>query len=62
MVDFELYRSELSRHIKQLAVTLESLPDLLERDAHLPPEAVERAVVIIDALRERMYQAMVESA
>jgi phage terminase Nu1 subunit (DNA packaging protein) len=52
------YEQALSSSLKQVAVTLESLPDLLERDAGLPGPAVEKAIIIIDALRERLYKAL----
>ena len=42
---------ELAEAFKTVSVTLESLPDMLERDAGLPPEAVERATEIVDRLR-----------
>ena len=52
------YEQALSSSLKQVAVTLESLPDMLERDAGLPGPAVEKAITIIDALRERLYKAL----
>ena len=52
------YERALSASLKQVAVTLESLPDLLERDAGLPGTAVEKAIAVIDALRERLYKAL----
>lgn len=52
------YERALSDSLKTVAVTLESLPDILERDAGLPGAAVEKAIAVIDALRERIYKAL----
>ncbi|EGK5854900.1 DUF1441 family protein, partial [Salmonella enterica subsp. enterica serovar Glostrup] len=45
--------------------TLETLPDLLERDAALPPDALEMTQKIIDQLREDLasmtYQACADA-
>lgn len=53
------FARELSFLAKTMAAGLDSLPDMLERDAALPPEAIERAQVVIDGLREQMYQAAI---
>jgi phage terminase Nu1 subunit (DNA packaging protein) len=54
------YERALSTALKSVAMTLESLPDLLERDAAIPPEAVEKTIQIIDRLREQMHSALVD--
>jgi phage terminase Nu1 subunit (DNA packaging protein) len=52
------YETALSTALKSVAMTLESLPDLLERDAGISGQAVERSISVIDALRERIYKAL----
>ncbi|MDR5867289.1 DUF1441 family protein [Halomonas koreensis] len=51
---------EMSRLAKAVASGLDSLADMLERDAGLPPEAIEMVEQTTDALREQMYQAIVD--
>jgi phage terminase Nu1 subunit (DNA packaging protein) len=51
------FARELSTLAKTVAAGLDSLPDALERDAGLDPDAIERVQHVIDALREQMYQA-----
>ncbi|EGG4263582.1 DUF1441 family protein, partial [Salmonella enterica] len=50
---------------KTVVKTLETLPDLLERDAALPPDALEMTQKIIDQLREDLasmtYQACADA-
>lgn len=46
---------------KALAQTLDSLPDTLERDCALPPNAVIAAQRAIDAARETLYSMLIES-
>ncbi|RUR51516.1 DUF1441 family protein [Vreelandella populi] len=53
------FARELSSLAKSVAAGLDSLPDALERDAGLDPDAIERVQDVIDALREQMYQAVV---
>lgn len=50
---------EMSRLAKAVANTLDGLPDILERDAGLSPEALERVQQVVDQLREQMYQAVI---
>lgn len=50
---------ELSKLAKAVAAGLDTLPDMLERDAGLDPDAIEKVQETIDALREQMYQAVV---
>lgn len=49
------YCRDLAAVLKLLAVTLESLPDVLERDAGIDGGAVERCRQVIDGLREELY-------
>ncbi|MFD2437251.1 DUF1441 family protein [Modicisalibacter luteus] len=56
------FARELSTLAKTVAAGLDSLPDMLERDAGLSPEALERVQATIDTLREQMYQAAVTDA
>ncbi len=56
------FARELSFMAKTVAAGLDSLPDMLERDAGLAPEAIERVQATIDALREQMYQAAIADA
>jgi len=53
------FARELSMLAKTVAAGLDSLPDMLERDAGLSPAAIDRVQHVIDALREEMYQAAV---
>lgn len=52
------YETALSGALKLVAMTLESLPDLLERDAQLSGPAVARTIEIIDAVREKIYKGL----
>jgi hypothetical protein len=53
------FERALSESFKLMAVTLESLPDVLERDCALPGPAVEKVQKVVDNLREDLYQRMV---
>lgn len=55
----EVHR-EMSRLAKAVTTTLDSLPDILERDCSLSPESVERVQETIDALREQMYLSIIQ--
>lgn len=50
------YEKALSGALKSVAMTLESLPDVLERDAGIDGNAVERCQIVIDRVREEIYQ------
>lgn len=52
------YETALSSALKLVAMTLESLPDVLERDAGISGEAVERCQTVIDRMREDLYQRL----
>lgn len=60
LVPVEEAHREMSRLGKAVASGLDSLADMLERDAGLPPEAIEMVERVTDALREQMYQAIVD--
>lgn len=51
----EDFAAELSSAFKAVATALESLPDVLERDAGIDGAAVERCQAVIDRLREDLY-------
>lgn len=51
---------EMAALAKAMASGLDSLADMLERDAGLPPEAIDLVERVTDALREQMYQAIVD--
>ncbi|WP_245947787.1 DUF1441 family protein [Billgrantia montanilacus] len=59
LVPVEEAQREMSILAKAMASGLDSLADMLERDAGLPPEAIEQVERVTDALREQMYQAIV---
>lgn len=59
LVPVEEAHLEMSRLAKAVASGLDSLADMLERDAGLPPEAIELVERVTDDLREQMYQAVV---
>ena len=50
------YETALAKVLKILAVTLESLPDVLERDAGLTGSAVLRAQEVCDRVRSDIYK------
>lgn len=52
------YERALSSALKIVAVTLESLPDVLERDAGIDGAAVERCQIVIDRVREDLYRQL----
>jgi phage terminase Nu1 subunit (DNA packaging protein) len=58
LISSDEYERALSTSLKQVAMMLESLPDLLERDAGLSGAAVEKSIAVVDALRERLYKAL----
>lgn len=60
LVPVEEVHREMSRLAKSVASALDSLPDMLERDAGLPPDAIDLVEGITDTLREQMYMAVIE--
>lgn len=59
LIPADEFARELSVLAKTTAAALDSIPDMLERDAGLAPEAIGRVQMTIDALREQIYQAVV---
>lgn len=53
--DFE---TALASAIKTIAVTLESLPDVMERDAGIDGAAVERCQIVVDRMREDLHKRL----
>ena len=60
LVPVEEVHREMSRLAKSIASSLDSLPDLLERDAGLPADAIDLVEGVTDNLREQMYRAIVD--
>ena len=60
LVPVEEAHREMSALAKAVASGLDSLADMLERDAGLPPEAIVLVEKTTDALREQMYQSIIE--
>lgn len=60
LVPAEEAHREMSRLAKAVASGLDSLADMLERDAGLPPEAIEMVEQVTDNLREQMYQSVMD--
>lgn len=59
LVPVEETHREMSLLAKAVANSLDSLSDMLEREAGLPPEAIERVEQVTDNLREQMYQLII---
>jgi hypothetical protein len=55
LVAIDEFERVFASAIKMIAVTLESLPDVLERDAGINGAAVERCQAVIDQVREDLY-------
>lgn len=53
-------KSEVERmfaeYVTVVVSILETLPDVLERDAGLPPEAVQRSIAAVDKIREELHE------
>jgi len=62
LIPADEFARELATLAKATAAGLDQLPDMLERDAGLEPEAIERVQQVIDQLREQLYQAVVSDA
>lgn len=60
LVPVEEAHREMSRLAKAVASGLDSLADILERDAGLTPETIELVEKSTDALREMMYQSIID--
>lgn len=59
LVRAEEVHREMSKLAKAVASSLDSLADMLERDAGLQPETIQLVEQTTDALREQMYQVIV---
>lgn len=59
LVPVEEAHREMSALAKAVASGLDSLADMLERDAGLDPDTIEMVERVTDALREQMYQVIV---
>ncbi|WP_278366880.1 MULTISPECIES: DUF1441 family protein [Marinobacter] len=51
---------EMSKLAKAVTTTLDSLPDILERDCDLDPDRIERVQSSIDGLREKLYLLVID--
>lgn len=60
LVPVDEVQREMSSLAKAVAGGLDSLADMLERDAGIEPEAIELVERATDALREQMYKAIIE--
>lgn len=60
LVPVEEAHREMSRLAKAVASGLDSLADMLERDAGLAPETIELVEKSTDALREMMYLSIID--
>lgn len=53
-------KSEVERMFAEYVTTiismLETLPDVLERDAGLSPDAVQKTILVVDKLREDLHE------
>ncbi len=58
LITIDEYRAEMARILKQVAGTLETLPDVLERKCALSPDAVLRAQEEIDKERALLVAAL----
>lgn len=54
------YEKEYSYMVKVVAAGLETLPDLLERDAGLDRKQIEPAFRVIDGLRDSLYLSLTD--
>lgn len=59
LIPAEQFREGLAGPFKLLANTVESLPDVLERDAGLTGAQVELCIKICDRLREDLYRKLI---
>jgi len=53
------YEKDLSTVLKSLATSLETLPDLLERNAGLKDDAIELVRSCVDNMRESLYNSLI---
>jgi len=57
LVKIDDARLEMAALAKMVVNTLETLPDILEREAGMTPEQIEKAGKIIDATRQKLYES-----
>lgn len=62
LIPADEFARELATFAKATAAGLDQLPDMLERDAGLEPEAIDKVQKVIDELREQLYEAVVSDA
>lgn len=60
LVTIDVYREELARVLKEVAMTLETLTDVLERKCNLPPETVIVMQSILDEQRTKLADSICE--
>jgi Na+/phosphate symporter len=51
---------EMSTIAKAVTTTLESLPDILERDCGIDADSVARVQDIIDSMRQQLYERIID--
>lgn len=59
LVRSEEAHREMSTIAKAVTTTLESLPDILERDCGIDAESVARVQDVIDGIRQQLYERIV---
>lgn len=60
LVRVEDAHREMSSIAKAVTTTLESLPDILERDCGIDAESVARVQDVIDGIRAQLYERIIE--
>ena len=59
LVQVSDYERELGAVLKRVAMALETLPDVVERETGLPGAAIEVVQGVADRLREEIYQRVI---
>jgi phage terminase Nu1 subunit (DNA packaging protein) len=62
LVKISEYERELSAALKIVAISLETLPDVIERNGKLPAESIAAVQKICDRVRDDMYRHLAEMA
>lgn len=60
LVPAEEAHREMSIIAKAVTTTLESLPDILERDCGIDADSVARVQDVIDGIRQQLYERIIE--
>lgn len=60
LVTLDEYRQEMARVLKEIAATLETLPDVLERKCSLAPDAVITMQGILDDIRTGLADRIID--